>query len=357
MILGCPERCVRHPGRVALDDMVVIGAWLGARHAFNDEVTPGARVAARSITISTVLGASKPAPERTPGDAAVQAAASPVVGFSSTIFPYSLITSLQPQIAVQSRTMRRSPWLLTFVLAGCTPSSEAPAVSSTTATTATVEAMPASTSAAAPASSGSAVSAEPAEPDMFATHSAARMATECINRTWLPSTCNHAYAAVKDKFPKDAETIQALMRLAVRADAGALQEGGAEVASNCIPEKGDGGIGYACLYVADHDKSAKGKAAHKLACKGAPLLGQVPTPGGTAACDGDKPVTIKPLQKKEADEARGCFACGHDAQADQRNALPAMRSAKACVALRKRLDATQAAFVEKSIEPLCPQGS
>lgn len=145
------------------------------------------------------------------------------------------------------------------------------------------------------------------------------------------------------------------MRLAVRVDAGKPLGGEAEVTSFCLPEKGEGGA-YACLYLAEGNTSPRGKAAHALACKGAPPEGQVPIAGGSAACDGDKPVRILALPKAEALEVKRCLACGHDPSLSMRE-LSGLASAKACAALRKRLGAAEAAFVDKSIAPLCPPGS
>jgi len=199
-------------------------------------------------------------------------------------------------------------------------------------------------------------SAAPVEYDEFAKYSAGALVAECIQRTWHGYTCNNAYAAAARRFPADVDVIRALMRLAVRVDAGHPLGGEAEVVSFCQPEKGEGGA-YACLYLADGNQDPAGKVAHKFACKGAPPEGQVPIAGGTAACDGDSPVHITALPKEEANAVERCLACGFDPAVSSRGELLVKASAKACVAMRKRLSASEAAFVQKEIEPHCPSGS
>lgn len=181
------------------------------------------------------------------------------------------------------------------------------------------------------------------------------MISECIERTWFGYLCNNAYGAAVERFPADATTIQSLMRLAVRVGAGKPLGGEAEVVSGCQVEKGEGDA-YSCLYLADGNKTPQGKAAHILACKGAPAAGQVPIAGGSAACEGDKPIVIKPLPAAEAELVKRCFACGNSKETSQRD-LSKLASAKACQSVRKRVSDSDAKFIERSIEPLCPKGS
>jgi hypothetical protein len=252
-----------------------------------------------------------------------------------------------------SRMLRR--WLVLGFVCGCRAANPAPTASSTSAAPAPppsetpIEAPPAA-SAAPPESEPAA-----APKGDFADHSAAALISECIERTWLGYTCNNAYAAAPKLFAADAPTIQTLMKLAVRAGAGKPLGGEAEVVSACNVEKGEGDA-YPCLYLAEGNRTAEQKKAHALACKGAPAEGQVPVAGGTAACDGDKPIQIVPLPKREADDVKRCLACGHDPKVSNRD-LKGLASAKACAAVRKRLAAREATYVEKTIEPLCPKGS
>jgi len=190
----------------------------------------------------------------------------------------------------------------------------------------------------------------------FASYSGAALICECIERHWLGYTCNNAYLAVEKLFPDDATTIRALMKLAVRVDAGEPYGGEAEVTHGCNLETKEGAA-YPCLYTADGDPTPRGKAAHALACKGAPPEGQVPIAGGSLACDGDRPVRIAPLPKREADDVRRCFACGYDPKLSPRDLSDIPKSAKACTAVAKRASRTEASFIEKSIAPLCPSGS
>lgn len=219
----------------------------------------------------------------------------------------------------------------------------------------TSRAAPLATSAPVPSASASAVPTADTKDQTYAKHTAAALVSECIERTWFGYLCNNAYGAAAERFPADAQTIQSLMRLAVRVGAGKPLGGEAEVSSGCEVEKGKGDA-YACLYVADGNKTPRGEAAHRLACKGAPPEGQVPIAGGSAACDGDKPIVIKPLPAAEAEQVKRCFACGNSKETSQRD-LTKLASAKACQAVRKHVPEKEAKFIERSIEPLCPKGS
>jgi hypothetical protein len=250
---------------------------------------------------------------------------------------------------------------MAILAAGCRSSSTSETSSSAAAPaeprSAASAASSATTSAADAGASASASASSEPEDTTYAKHSAAALVAECIERRSFGYLCNNAYPEAARRFPADAAAIQTLMRLAVRVDAGKPYGGEGEVKSFCQPDKGEGGA-YACLYVADGNTTREGKAAHALACKGAPPEGQLPIAGGTAACDGDKPVQIAPLPRGEADQVRRCFACGDPKNVSHRDGLLTdMASAKACVALRKRLGAREATFIEQSIEPLCPAGS
>jgi hypothetical protein len=239
---------------------------------------------------------------------------------------------------VHGPTMRRAFWLLPLFLIGCRSES-------TTEPIATARA----TASAAPLARPSASAAGPVAKDQsYAKHSAAALVSECIERSWFGYLCNNAYAAAAERFPGEAETIQSLMRLAVRVGAGKPLGGEGEVVSACQVEKGEGAA-YPCLYLADGDTTPRGKAAHALACKGSPPEGQVPVAG-------DKPIVIKPLPQAEADLVKRCFACGNIKEVSNRD-LSKLASAKACRAVMKRVSEREAKFITSSIEPLCPKGS
>lgn len=181
------------------------------------------------------------------------------------------------------------------------------------------------------------------------------MISECIERTSFGYICNNAYRVAAERFPADATTIQALMRLAARVGAGKPLGGEGEVVSACQVEKGEGNA-YSCLYLAEGNTTDRGKAAHALACKGAPPEGQVPVAGGTAACEGDRPILLHPLPAAEADLVKRCFACGSSKEISQRD-LTKLASAKACKTVMKHVPENEAKFIERSIQPLCPKGS
>ena len=242
---------------------------------------------------------------------------------------------------------------LVLVLPAVLCTCRSPSSTSSVASTTNAAPVPSATaSASAPASASASV-----EDTTYAKHQPATLIAECIARSFFGYTCNNAYPAAKERFPADAEAIHTLMKLAVRVGAGDPLGGEGEVTSGCDVKAGDGSA-YPCLYLAEVEgKTAAGKAAHALACKGAPPEGQLPVAGGTAACDGDRPVHVAPLPKAEAEEVKRCFACGFDPSIMQSQQAPAAPSAKACAALRKRSSAREAALIERAIEPLCPKGS
>src|SRR5262245_37361846 len=230
--------------------------------------------------------------------------------------------------------MSRALWFVPLFLFACRSEST---------TEPTSRAAPLASAAPVPSASASAAPAADTKDQTYTKHSAAALVSECIERTWFGYLCNNAYGAAAERFPADAATIQSLMRLGVRVGAGNPLGGEAEVSSGCQVEKGEGDA-YSCLYVADGNATPRGKAAHLLACKGAPSAGQVPIAGGTAACEGDKPIVIKPLPAAEAEQVKRCFACGNSKETSQRD-LTKLASAKACQAVRKHVPDKEAKFI------------
>jgi hypothetical protein len=239
--------------------------------------------------------------------------------------------------------MTRLLWLIPLVLCSCRSD---PTTEPTS--------RPAPSAVPVPVASASA--ATEAGPDQtYAKHTAPAFVAECIERTWFGYLCNNAYAAVPQRFPAEAATIQALMRLGARVGAGKPLGGEGEVVSGCQVEKGQGDA-YSCLYLAEGNTTDRGKAAHVLACKGAPPEGQVPVAGGTAACEGDKPILLHALPAAEGELVKRCFACGNSKETSQRD-LSKLASAKACKTVMKHVPEKEAKFIERSIQPLCPKGS
>lgn len=90
--------------------------------------------------------------------------------------------------------------------------------------------------------------------------------------------------------------------------------------------------GYACLIGAELGHAG----AHARACACDPGRAQIPVPGGTLACDGDRPVVR--ARAAEALETIACATC----------ASPA-----ACDAEMARVDADLAAFIRRVIVTRC----
>jgi hypothetical protein len=190
----------------------------------------------------------------------------------------------------------------------------------------------------------------------YAKHDRAALVAECSARMF-GYLCNNAYACAKERFPSETTEIRALMLLSTRADANELNGGEGEVTEGCNPETGDGNA-YSCLYLAEVEgASARGMAAHKLACKGNPPEGQVPVYGGRRACENGLPIRIQPLPKKEADDVHQCVGCGYRSGTSSIYDPVHTPSAAACARLRGRLPKPQADFVQRYLEPNCPQGS
>jgi hypothetical protein len=91
--------------------------------------------------------------------------------------------------------------------------------------------------------------------------------------------------------------------------------------------------GYSCLVAAE---LAKSTALHVRACQCDPAHAQIPGPGGTLACEGDKPV--KRASMPEASDVIACATC---------------QSVDACRAERERVPADLASFIERVVMTRC----